>query len=279
MTTPPEIPDPTQASRAVLLDVLTILGLYLDGIVIIGGWVPELIFPGRGHIGSLDVDLALDERRIRSDGYNSIRQRLLDHGYLQSDLHAGVFHKRLPGKQGSVTVKLDLVTGQPPHEASPALIQDLHIGRLRGIELALDHTDTITLDGELPSGVRNAVSARVAAVPSFLCTKAFALSERKKPKDAYDVYFCLRHFAGGPRSLAQACGPLLPRPRGAQAMDILAEKFATLNSIGPRWAAEVASAQGDDPDTIARDAFERAAVFLHTLKSIRTPHPPTGNQP
>jgi hypothetical protein len=236
--------------------------------------VPELIFPGRGHIGSLDVDLALDERRIHADGYNSIRQRLLDHGYTQSGLHSGVFHKRLPGRQGSVTVKLDLVTGQPPDQPSPALIQDLHIGRLRGIELALDHTDTITLQGELPSGVRNVVSARVAAVPSFLCTKAFALNERKKPKDAYDVYFCLRHFAGGPRSLAHACAPLLQHPRGTEAMHILGQKFATLTSIGPQWASQVAAAQGDDPDIIARDAFERAAVFLLHLHSPPTHRPP-----
>ncbi|GMV26741.1 MAG: hypothetical protein AMXMBFR58_27720 [Phycisphaerae bacterium] len=67
--------------------------MYLDGIVVIGGWVPELTFPGRGHVGSFDVDLALDARRIRPDGYTSIRKRLLDEGYTQLGLHARVFEK------------------------------------------------------------------------------------------------------------------------------------------------------------------------------------------
>ena len=257
--------DQAHASRAVLLDALTILGLYLDGIVVIGGWVPELTFPGRGHVGSFDVDLALDARRIRPDGYASIRKRLLDHGYTQSGLHAGVFEKDLPGQRATVTVKLDLVTGEQAGAASPALIQDLNIGRLRGVELALDHTVTVSLSGQLPSGADNTVSARIADMPSFLCTKAFALNERKKEKDAYDVYFCLRHFAGGPKALAEACRPLLTVPRGREAMEILRQKFATLNSVGPRWAAEVSPGQGGEAETVARDAFERATLFMRSL--------------
>lgn len=257
--------DQAHASRAVLLDVLTILGLYLDGIVVIGGWVPELTFPGRGHVGSFDVDLALDARRIRADGYNSIRKRLVDQGYVQSALHTGVFEKELPSQRTTITVKLDLVTGEQTDAVSPALIQDLNIGRLRGVELALDHTVTVSLSGQLPSGAENTVSARIADMPSFLCTKAFALNERKKEKDAYDVYFCLRQFAGGPKALAQACCPLLAVPRVREAMEILREKFATLNNLGPQWAAEVAAGQGGDAETVARDAFERASVFLRSL--------------
>jgi len=118
-------------------------------------------------------------------------------------LHAGVFEKDLPGQQATVTVKLDLVTGEQTDAASLALIQDLNIGRLRGVELALDHTVTVSLTGQLPSGADNTVFARIADMPSFLCTKAFALNERKKEKDAYDVYFCLRHFPGGPKALAE----------------------------------------------------------------------------
>jgi hypothetical protein len=253
------------ASRAVLLDVLTILGLYLDGIVVIGGWVPELTFPGRGHVGSFDVDLALDARRIRPDGYTSIRKRLLDQGYRQSGLHAGVFEKDLPRERTTVTVKLDLVTGEQADAASPALIQDLNIGRLRGVELALDHTVTVSLSGQLPSGAANTVSARIADMPSFLCTKAFALNERKKEKDAYDVYFCVRHYAGGPAALAKDCLPLLTIARGREAIDILRQKFESLKSVGPQWAADVVSGQGEDRDTVARDAFERTSAFLREI--------------
>lgn len=51
--------DPTSASRAVLIEVMNILGAFRDEIVLVGGWVPDLLYPGRGHMGSLDVDLAV----------------------------------------------------------------------------------------------------------------------------------------------------------------------------------------------------------------------------
>ncbi len=39
------------ASYCVLIDVLTVLGAYVDQMVIVGGWVPELAYPKSGHIG------------------------------------------------------------------------------------------------------------------------------------------------------------------------------------------------------------------------------------
>ncbi len=35
--------DPTSASRAVLLDVMNVLGAFRDKIVVVGGWVPDLL--------------------------------------------------------------------------------------------------------------------------------------------------------------------------------------------------------------------------------------------
>ncbi len=46
--------DPTTAARAVLIEVMNVLGAFGDDIVLVGGWVPELLYPGRGHMGSLD---------------------------------------------------------------------------------------------------------------------------------------------------------------------------------------------------------------------------------
>ncbi|MBS0197730.1 MAG: nucleotidyl transferase AbiEii/AbiGii toxin family protein [Planctomycetes bacterium] len=256
------------AGRAVLMEVLTVLGRYVDGMVLIGGWVPEIVFPKRGHVGSFDVDLALDPRRIPSDAYASIRTRLIEQGYVQTGVHCGVFTRELHADGGRLTVKLDLITGlnaaSGSHVAN-ATVQDLNIGRLRGVEIALDHAVSVTLSGALPSGVQNTVDARIVTVPAYLCMKAFALNERKKEKDAYDVYFCLRHFAGGPAALASDCSPLMKVPGAAEAFEVLGRKFETIHSIGPQWAADVASGQGDDRAMISRDAFERAQLFLREL--------------
>jgi hypothetical protein len=50
----------TLAARAVLLELAHLLGQYRQDVVLVGGWVPELLFPDAElvHIGSLDVDLA-----------------------------------------------------------------------------------------------------------------------------------------------------------------------------------------------------------------------------
>lgn len=258
----------SQAGHAVLIEVLTVLGKYGDGMVLIGGWVPDLLFPNAGHIGSFDVDFALDERRIAPDAYQSIRQRLVGQGYVQASIHAGVFTKDLGVGDGVVTVKLDLVTGERSGEAGGppmAIVQDLRLGRLRGVELALDHTINVTVTGVLPSGAETTVVARAVTVPAYLCLKAFALNERLKEKDAYDVYFCLRQYEGGPVALARACSGLLALSRVREAMVILNQKFETLRSVGPQWAADVAAGQGDDWEFVSRDAFERAQRFLREV--------------
>jgi hypothetical protein len=73
--------DQVAACQAVLLEVLTVLGAYREAIVLVGGWVPALMFPGAGHIGSLDIDLALDENRISEDQYATILECLQRAGY------------------------------------------------------------------------------------------------------------------------------------------------------------------------------------------------------
>ena len=76
--------DAVAAARAVMLELVRLLGEYRDEIVIVGGWVPELLLPlaQPRHIGSTDVDLALDHRRITEAAYQTIREHLLRHGYL-----------------------------------------------------------------------------------------------------------------------------------------------------------------------------------------------------
>jgi hypothetical protein len=61
------------ACRSVLIEVLTILAKDLNNLAVVGGWVPELAFPDKGHIGSLDVDLALDAKKLKPLAYESIR--------------------------------------------------------------------------------------------------------------------------------------------------------------------------------------------------------------
>jgi hypothetical protein len=261
MTSPPS-PE-IDASHAVLLEVLSILGLYAGALVVVGGWVPYLAFPGRGHSGSLDVDVAIDGRRVPASAYASIRKRLIDRGYVQVYPHHSIF-RRTTGEGGVVvSVKLDIITGGDSG-GEPELIQDLRVGGLRGVEIALDHAATITLEGRLPDGSTNTVDARIVTVPAFLCMKAHALNERVSDKDGYDVYFRMDNFDGGPRALAEAIRPVLGDPGVKEAVGLLRRKFATIDSQGPVGAGRFAAGLGDDDEQVRRRAIELAQrVFEH----------------
>lgn len=58
------------AAKSVLIELVHLLGEYRDEIVLVGGWVPELLLGDQvpPHTGSMDIDLALDHRRLREEG-------------------------------------------------------------------------------------------------------------------------------------------------------------------------------------------------------------------
>src|SRR5437879_5524465 len=125
------------ACRSVLIEVLTVLAKDLDKVAVVGGWVPELVFPNKGHIGSLDVDLALDARKLKPLAYESIRRKLLGAGYQQSADLPNRFFRSIKGANFQVTV--DLITGEFPDlvkEGTQLQIQEMAVSKLRGVDLA-----------------------------------------------------------------------------------------------------------------------------------------------
>jgi hypothetical protein len=74
-----------EAARSVLIELVHLLGEYRDHMVLIGGWVPQLLLPQSGtpHVGSLDVDMALNHRTMTNEGYQTIRKALLERGYVE----------------------------------------------------------------------------------------------------------------------------------------------------------------------------------------------------
>ena len=63
------------AARAVLIELVNILGAFKGHLVIVGGWVPDLIYPSKNHVGSFDVDLAVGPGAVGADAYSSIANR------------------------------------------------------------------------------------------------------------------------------------------------------------------------------------------------------------
>jgi len=66
-------PDAVEAAKAVLVEMAHVLGEYRDDMVIVGGWVPLLLIPGRtDHVGSTDVDIAINHLAENDEVYARI---------------------------------------------------------------------------------------------------------------------------------------------------------------------------------------------------------------
>src|SRR3990172_9032945 len=74
-----------EACKAVLIELVHLMGEFRDHMVVVGGWVPALLLPeaAEPHAGTLDIDLALDFRRIPDGSYRTILQTLSGRGYRQ----------------------------------------------------------------------------------------------------------------------------------------------------------------------------------------------------
>ena len=69
-----------EAARRVLIDVGQVLAAFVDCLVVVGGWIPDLLLPDvdEPHIGSIDVDLALDVVKLNEGRYAELLKLLLD---------------------------------------------------------------------------------------------------------------------------------------------------------------------------------------------------------
>ena len=134
-----------------------------------------------------------------------------------------------------------------------------------GCELAFDHPELLVIPGQKP-GQGLAGRFRVASVAGFLVMKAHAMLGRDKPKDAYDICYCLQHYPGGMEKLAG----IWQAKRGLRSVDeailILRDKFSSVRAAGPRQVAEFYGAPGrEEQDIQARRAYELVQKFLGML--------------
>lgn len=93
-------------------------------------------------------------------------------------------------------VKVDLISGEYSQGEKSISVQvnELQINSVRGIDLAFEGCDENEISGRMPDGSTNTVRARIVRPEVFVLIKAFALDERTKMKDAYDIAFVLHHY-------------------------------------------------------------------------------------
>lgn len=259
--------DEVAAARSVMLELVRILGEYRDDLVIVGGWVPELLLPAGPvrHVGSTDVDLAVNHRRVTEAAYQTIREHLLAHGYA-AGTQPYIFFRQVPTAGRSITVKVDFLAGEyggasKTHRTQP--VQDLAARKARGCDLAIEINTPVKVEGTLPEGGLDTAEVRVAGIVPFLVMKGMALHDRLKPKDAWDIHFCLAHYPGGLEALIQEFRPHLGHGLVREGLQKIREKFLSSDHVGPKLVADFEEVT--DPEAwqiLQRDAFERVNALL-----------------
>ena len=243
---------------------------YAEGIVVVGGLVPGLLFdnPDEKHVGSIDVDLALDHEAIQDAGYRTILQLLLSRGYVQGN-QPFIFYRKVNLKGGEIKVEVDFLAaeyGGTSNQHRTQKVLDMQPRKARGCDLAFQEPAIVTIEGALPEGGEDRVKIRVSKIAPFILMKAQALESRLKEKDAYDIYYCLSNFPGGLDRLVEEFRPYRNHPLAAEGLGILAEKFQSPEHIGPTLVVNFL--EETDPDIralIQRDVFERMDYLLRRL--------------
>lgn len=266
-----------EAARSVILELTHLLGAYRDRIVLIGGWVPPLLFPhvASHHVGSVDMDLALDHRKLADAGYRTIRRSLLARGYVEGS-QPFIFLRRVVIGGRTVTVEVDLLAGEyggTGRGHRTQRVQDVRPRKARGCDLAFENPVEIHLEGTLPGGGKDSGTVRVASIVPFLVMKGIALADRMKAKDAWDIDFCLTHYPGGLGALALEFRPHLKQGIVLEALRSIGEKFASPDHYGPRACAEFENLTDREDRAIRqRAAYERVADLLAGVGMPLDPH-------
>jgi hypothetical protein len=266
----------TAAVKSVLLEIGQILGSFRGKFAVIGGAVPWLLLNNEEmpHVGTLDVDLGLDAEALGDGEYATLVEALMAHSYRQGkDLRRFQLVRQVPAFDGgnSIDVIVDFLM---PRDVKitrnvPPLIDEFAVQRASGADLALRFYQLVAVEGSMPGGGKNRIEIAVASIPALLAMKGFAVNNRDKNKDAYDIYYCVRNYQDGIDALAEACRPLLAEPGAREGYRYIAEKFSEVDGYGPtcvRHFVEDTQVLGErTPDQWQQDAFGQVDAWLRAL--------------
>lgn len=275
----------TAASKAVLLELMTLLRSYRDALVLVGGWVPYYLLethrlPGNPftHAGSIDIDLAVDPAKVGQNEYATIVELLKEKGYAPAPDRTGdpipfSFERTAVSDfdKKSYTIRVDFLTHVHDSRAGKhrhlPVQPDLLARKTKGADAAFLHFTTFSLSGTLPEGRGQVtVPLRMADVVGCLAMKGIVLGERFREKDAYDIYALVAHYKNGPREVAEAMRPYLSEPLVKEALANIHSGFATRQANGPAWvAAFLRPASPSEHERLITDAFMVVHEFIELL--------------
>jgi len=262
-----------RAAESVLLELTRILGEYRDNIVVIGGMVPKYLIQEaeEDHVGTVDIDLALDHRRFDEPGYRTLCEILDRNHYCCNGDQPFRYQRTIVIEGKEIIVQIDLLSGEyggtgKSHRTQK--VQDIRARKARGADMAFEDPVCVEISGELPGGAKDKAIIQIAGIVPFIVMKAMAMSDRLKQKDPYDIHYCLQYFPGGINKIVDAMRVLKGNKLVEEAVGILADKFNSPNHVGPSHIAEFMEFTDlDEVNRVKRDAYERVQYLLANYTS------------
>ena len=266
----------TTAVKSVLIEIGQVLGSFNGKFAIVGGAVPWLLLSKADmpHIGTGDVDLGLDPSALGDGEYVRLVEALQEHGYHQRDnLRRFQLVRTVPARDDGpdIDVVVDFLMSRDAEitKNTPPLISQFAVQRADGADLALRFYQMVAIEGDMPDGGRNLVRIAVASIPALLAMKGYAIANRLKRKDAYDIYYSIRNFPDGIDALVEATRPLLDVRSARQGYCLISDKFRNIEDFGPtsvRRFVEGSYLLGNrTADQWQQDAFGQVDAWLRGL--------------
>jgi hypothetical protein len=279
----------TDACDTILRTLLARLGAWAEYLVLVGGLTPRYLVPEPPpgidpHIGTTDVDLVLTlalpsghvapERPLasvlRDIGFEPRPEPGAPHGPAFRWVH------RVDGLQ--VKVEFMCPAQDRPRlqiEPDPVPNTGAELGALRlvGAELVAQDFAVRRLSGRDLSGKPVEVQLRVAQILPFLVLKAYALDERQKDKDAYDVVWLLSALGDDPADVARMAlaSPAVGYPSVTAAISRLRAHFSMVDSRGPELYAQAFPVSDSVKRRVLQQyAFQTVKRFLKAWDQARS---------
>jgi len=104
----------------------------------------------------------------------------------------------------------------------------------------------VTIEGRTLFGELARRDVWVCGAGAFVVLKALAFDCRGENKDAYDLYYVLRHYGTRIGDVAARLQPLRDYAEARKAVDILRRDFTDSEGVGPMRVAEFISGGRDE---------------------------------
>ncbi|NCC01566.1 MAG: hypothetical protein EOM34_12985 [Clostridia bacterium] len=258
-----------EAAHRILVELINLFDEYKDDLRIVGGWVPDLMFPNQEHIGSVDVDVLIKHLTLQDSGYQSMQKILLKNGYEEHPEKYFSFIKNLNIDGVDYTVDVDILAGMYGGTALKKRSQ--HVQGMRALKATGGNfafnfpPQKIKVEAQRPDGAMDVATVNVIAVVPYLIMKTAALG-RGKAKDAYDIYFVVKHYVGGIAELAKEFASVQDLQIIADMKQKLSDKFASEKHAGPKDVADFMDyIDKEEIEMTMRDAYEQIQALLQLI--------------